>query len=353
MRKIRFTKTTSEIFLAIVIVAGIIVLSSSSLFVKEAYAQTKKIVDSDGIPLVYYDTTVDGKPIGYQKNPVTTALQANEFYDIYKENNNESSKTYFLNNANWLIDNAVNKGYYSLLQYNFPWPIYKFEQPWFSAMANGLALQVLIKAHELTQDLKYLIAAKSLLNAFFIEVKDGGITYKDSSDEWWYEEYATNDKNAKVSRVLNGMMFAVLGIYDYYKYTNDADAKLLFDKGVNSIKKEISKYNLNGYSYYDLLGKPAGGKYHTIHVDLTKKLYDLTSESIFNQYSELWKNYNSSDSDVKQVKITTAKTDLCSDKIGNNGNGLIGDEDSDCSTRTFDINTGVKEFRPKIILPIP
>ena len=35
------------------------------------------------------------------------------------------------------------------------------------------------------------------------------------------------------------MLFTVLGIYDYYKYTNDNDAKLLFDKGVNSIKKEI------------------------------------------------------------------------------------------------------------------
>ena len=33
------------------------------------------------------------------------------------------------------------------------------------------------------------------------------------------------------------MLFIVLAIYDYYKYTKDADAILLFDKGVNSIKK--------------------------------------------------------------------------------------------------------------------
>ena len=51
-------------------------------------------------------------------------------------------------------------------------------------MANGQALQVLIKAHEITQDLRYLIAAKSLLSAFFVEVKDGGITYKDSPNDW-------------------------------------------------------------------------------------------------------------------------------------------------------------------------
>jgi hypothetical protein len=251
-----------------------------------------KELDNDGVPIVYYGTTVNGKPIGFQRNPVTTTLQANEFYDKYKKNNDESSKTYFLNNANWLVDNAINKGYYSLLQYDFPLPIYNFEPPWFSAMANGLALQVLIKAHEITLDSKYLITAKSLLNAFFIEVEDGGITYKDSSDEWWYEEYASNDKNAKISRVLNGMLFTVLGIYDYFKYTGDPDAKLLFEKGVNSIKKELYKYNDNGYSYYDILGNPSNN-YHQIHIDLTKQLYDLTGETILNDYHELWKRYSS------------------------------------------------------------
>jgi hypothetical protein len=158
-------------------------------------------------------------------------------------------------------------------------------------MANGLALEVLMKAHKTTLDSKYLITAKSLLNAFFIEVEDGGITYKDSLNEWWYEEYATNDKNAKISRVLNGMLFAVLGIYDYFKYTGDPDAKLLYDKGINSIKKELHKYNDDGYSYYDILRNPSL-KYHQIHIDLLKQLYDITGETILNEYHELWKSYN-------------------------------------------------------------
>ena len=277
-----------------VLVAGLIAIASGSTFIVEAHAAIIKKLDYYGVPWVYYKTIGgDGKVVGFQRNPVTTVAQANEFYDLYISNNNESSKTYFLNNVNWLVNNAVNKGYYSLLQYNFPIPHYNLYPMWYSAMANGQALQVLIKAHEITQDLRYLIAAKSLLNAFFIEVKHGGITYKDSPNDWWYEEYASSSKYAKASRVLNGMLFTVLAIYDYYKYTNDADAKFLFDKGVNSTKKELSKYNKNGYSFYDLLGNPSG-KYHQTHVILTKKLYDLTGEPIFNEYSELWKNYNAS-----------------------------------------------------------
>ena len=73
------------------------------------------ILDNDGIPSVYYGTTIDGEPIGFHRNPVTTAIQANEFYDKYKENNDESSKMYFLNNADWLVDNAINKGYFFII----------------------------------------------------------------------------------------------------------------------------------------------------------------------------------------------------------------------------------------------
>ena len=52
---------------------------------------------------------MDGKPARFQRNPVTTVAQANDFYDNYKSNDNESSKTYFLNNVNWLVNNAVQK----------------------------------------------------------------------------------------------------------------------------------------------------------------------------------------------------------------------------------------------------
>ena len=38
-----------------------------------------------------------------------------------------------------------------------------------------------------------------------------------------------------------------------------------------------------------LLGNPAG-KDHETHVILTKKLYDITGEQFFNEYSEFWKS---------------------------------------------------------------
>ena len=50
---------------------------------------------------------------------------------------------------------------------------------------------------------------------------------------WWFEEYA-NAFNPQQPRVLNGMGFTLLGIYDYYEYTHSLKAKFLFDKGLKS-----------------------------------------------------------------------------------------------------------------------
>lgn len=66
------------------------------------------------------------------------------------------------------------------------------------------------------------------------------------------------------------------------------DAKLIFDKGVNSVKENLGKYDDgNGHSYYDIFHNPPD-KYHLIHVDLLNSLYDITHEEIFREYSARW-----------------------------------------------------------------
>ncbi len=129
----------NAVFFTITVLAlGIITITFSPTFIVEAEAGTKgKKLDYYKVPWVYYTTISDGKEIGFQRNPVATFAQANEFYENYKSNNNESSKTYFLNNVNWLVNNAVQKENYALLPYNFPLPIYNLKAPWYSAMANG------------------------------------------------------------------------------------------------------------------------------------------------------------------------------------------------------------------------
>lgn len=275
-----------------------------------ASSDSSMLVDDKGIPYVDY-RTIHGIYIGLQRNPVTTSIKALDYYNEYKKTGAEILKIYFINNANWIVENAVYhpNGDFSILQYNFPWPFYNIESPWRSGMAQALAIQVLLKAHELTNTSEYLGTAKLLLNSFFVDVKSGGVTYKEDvsgegspaqvsdiralygtkgSQGWWYEEYAADNQGSMVSKVLNGMMFSVLGVYDYYQYTKDPEAKFLFDNGIVALKNDLLYYDNNGFSYYDILKTPASEKYHKIHVELLQQLYDITGDHIFKDYHDKW-----------------------------------------------------------------
>jgi hypothetical protein len=265
---------------------------------KQVYAI---VLDNSSVTSVNYGTSV-----GLQRNPVRIEFTAHDYYNYYKKYGDEKSKRVFLNNVNWLVDNAVSHGNYSILEYHFPYPVpyppsYTMKPPWYSGMAQGQALPVLVKAYQITGEKKYLDSAKMLLNSFFVEVKDGGVTYKTSNDGWWYEEYPIIGAKP---RVLNGMIWAVLGIYDYYNYTYDSEAKYLFDQGVLALKKNLPYYDNNGNSYYDLLTHNSAPYYHKLHIKLLGLLYNITKEDIFKMYHDKWQNFQNTLIQRNATKVT-------------------------------------------------
>jgi heparosan-N-sulfate-glucuronate 5-epimerase len=238
--------------------------------------------------LAYQDYGTD---IGIHLNPLRTASKALHYYEDYIKNGNETAKTLLLNNANWIVNNSKSFGNYSVLEYEFPYPDYKLEPGWHSAIAQGRAIEALIRAHNITDDERYIDTAKMLLNSFFIEVKVGGVTYKTNDEGWWYEEYPSKSKEAINPRVLNGMMSALLSIYEYFNYTRDPMAKHLFDQGILALENNLPHYNNNGYSYYDILGNDAKPGYHQLHVKYLRILYDITEKPTFKKYHDIWKEW--------------------------------------------------------------
>lgn len=265
-------------------------------------------IDQKGIPKVYY-----ARLQNEFYNPVYISMYAFYYFDKWSGANIdgyflkyyklEYSKIdrlskkqyleYFINCADWLVNNIKFKSFrqieYGVWEYNFPWEIYNLSPPWVSGMAQGVGIQILVRAYKITGNNKYLETAKKALNAFFVEVKDGGVTYKDNNDEWWYEEYAA--PNAKKSRVLNGMEHSLIGIYEYYKSTDDKKAKTLLDNGLQSLKNNIGNYDAGWWTYYDSLGLLANRKYHFINIELTRKLYELTGEPMFLHSANKWSGY--------------------------------------------------------------
>jgi heparosan-N-sulfate-glucuronate 5-epimerase len=237
--------------------------------------------DEMAVPFYYYG------PLGYQRNPLYIAGEAIHHYD---DRSYSVDKKFVLNNADWLVKNTIRFSQFSLLPYKFAYRPYDLAPPWFSSMAQARALTALIDAHKISNNQKYLDTAKSLLNSFFVEVKDGGVTYKTKNDGWWYEMYASSKSNTE-PRVLNGMLLALLDIHRYYDYSHDPNAKFLFDEGFLALRKNISRYNYLGYSFYDIYGRPAGIFYHKYHVSLLKQLLEIQNDDIIKRYYIEWAHY--------------------------------------------------------------
>lgn len=152
---------------------------------------------------------------------------------------------------------------------------------------------------------KYLKAAQLALNAFFIPVEEGGVLYIDGDGGWWYLEYGY--KGEPKPRTLNGFIFALMGIYEYYKITGDKRALLLFNRGVEELKRHLHEYDTGSWTRYDLVGTMASVKYHKIHVKQMKIMYELTGDEIFLKYYEKWKAYESDFWSVLTKKVLSLR----------------------------------------------
>jgi hypothetical protein len=237
-------------------------------------------IDSMGVPYVVFE----GK-LNIQYNTVSVAEHAIKWSDE-KEKNSTGN---FLNCINWLAKNnkILNDSSIIFLVY-FDWPSYKMTSPWRSAMNQGRAMQAFLKAYEKNNDPIYLDYARRSMNALYTEVKDGGVTYKDSLG-YWYEEYA--DDNVPQSRVLNGMIVVLQALSDFHKVTKDSGALFLFNKGTEAVKNTLYLYDNMGHSNYDILGKPSISWYHRFHIELLDFLYSETHEPIFIEYKQKWMQY--------------------------------------------------------------
>jgi hypothetical protein len=160
--------------------------------------------------------------------------------------------------------------------------------PWRSAMNQGRAMQAFLRAYRKTADTQWLECARKAMNTLFTGVSAGGVTYFDSTG-YWYEEYA--DDSAPGSRVLNGMIVVLEALKEYDDETGSRPAGFLFRRGVDYLKESIHRYDCNGHSNYDLLGKPASKWYHEFHIRQLGFLYEATGEKVFGEYRDLWAAY--------------------------------------------------------------
>ena len=238
-------------------------------------------LDKNGVLLYKVPYTAN-----YHYYPVNIAQYALGNFEMYLDTKSKHYKDAFLKQADWLVSSIrIKQGGFGVWEHNFVLPYYSFKVPWVHGMAQGLAISALLRANQLTNDNAYLETAKKAYGVFGKNMEEGGVRYVDENGNIWLEEYSVSPP----PHILNGFIFALFGVHDFYSATKNEKVLDLWKAGVQTVEKKLNLYDLGYWSLYNLVHQhPATKPYHALHVKQLKVLYELSGKTTFREYAEKW-----------------------------------------------------------------
>ena len=251
---------------------------------KAGYALT----NGDRIPVLNYRGT-----IGLQYNPIAIAQWGLGNFNLSRRSGSDEARRKFLAASDWLCRNLEpNSHCIHVWNHNFDWEYREtLCAPWYSGLAQGQGISLLLRAHSETGDTKHLDTAKLAFQCFLTSTDEGGVTFTDSECNLWFEEYLVSPP----THILNGFIWAAWGVYDFALATGSTDAKQLFESAVHTLKSNLHHYDLGFWSLYEQSGTRlpmiASPFYHRLHIAQLRVMHRITGERIFDEYASRWESY--------------------------------------------------------------
>jgi hypothetical protein len=244
--------------------------------------------DSAGIPQLDYH----GR-IGLQYNPIAIAQYGLGNYNLFRHTADAQRRRKFLLIADWLCTHLEQNAHgLAVWNHHFNWEYRDtLKAPWYSALAQGQGISVLVRAHKESGDQRYLDAARRALAVFNRSTAEGGVAFTDDRGDLWFEEYIVSPP----THILNGFIWAAWGVYDYFLATKDNSAQELFSRAVKTMLHNLDRYDLGFWSLYEQSGTRlpmvASPFYHQLHIVQLRIMHRLTGENRFTEVADRWESY--------------------------------------------------------------
>ena len=149
----------------------------------------------------------------------------------------------------WLREHAVRRPDGAVVwQYDFDWREggSVLRAGWISGMAQGLAMSALVRANRLEPDATLVELALAASRPFELSVTEGGVCSEGKGGAV-FEEYPA----LPPPRVLDGTLFAMLGLFDVACETSNARVRALFADGMDGLESELPYWDFRGkWSWY-------------------------------------------------------------------------------------------------------
>jgi heparosan-N-sulfate-glucuronate 5-epimerase len=264
--------------------------------------------DGAGIPKLDYR----GR-IGCQYNPIAVAQWGLGNYNIFVRTCDRSRKLKFLSASDWLCENLEhNRCGVHVWNHHFEWEYRtKLRSPWYSGLAQGQGISLLLRAHRETANPKYLEAAEKAVLAFRKPINAGGVLFTDNHGDIWFEEYIVDPP----THILNGFLWAAWGIFDHWIATNSESSRDLFQRATRTLLRNLEQYDFGFWSLYEQSGTRlrmiASPFYHRLHIVQLRVMQALTGEPEFGRWADRWEGYTLSSVGRTRALLYKSAFKLC------------------------------------------
>ena len=228
--------------------------------------------DKEGIPVnvlagdrqVYFATTIVQKALGH--------------WDKWLLTQNDRDKEEFLKLCRWLlVRQDDNRGWpvWSELGLSLPSP--------YSAMTQGECILAFVRAWKLTGDRAFAESARRALDLMCRPLESGGPAIIEGGS-LFLEEVPAIPR----SSILNGWIFALFGLYDFWVAFKDENARELFRLSLETLKGHLHEYDAGYWSYYDVRGHLASPFYHDLHIHQLTVLTLIDNDTPIAEFRDRW-----------------------------------------------------------------
>jgi hypothetical protein len=245
-------------------------------------------IDPGGIPLLDYRGD-----IGRQYNPIAIAQYGLAKCNAWAAGGTSADRSAWIAAANWL-ERAMRPNAHGVRvwMHDFDWPYrQRLKAPWYSGLAQGNGLSMLVRAAQATGHDKYAAAAHRAFESLHLDVADGGVLVTDVNGDVWIEEYLVEPP----SHILNGFIWALWGVYDYARWSSSSTAWDVWNRSLATLVNRLAEFDTGWWSLYEARD---GGRemlasryYHTLHITQLRVMHRLTGIDTFSAFADRFQGY--------------------------------------------------------------
>ncbi len=264
--------------------------------------------DPQGVPMLDYRGA-----IGPQYNPIAIAQYGLANYNHFAHTGDAERLRRCLVAADWMVQTLVENPHgVPVWNHHFNWEYRDtLKAPWYSGLAQGQGVSLLLRAHLASGDHVYLESATRAMISFSRSTDDGGVMFRDPIGRLWLEEYLVTPP----THILNGFIWGSWGILDYSIATGDVRSGALFNELLDTLRAVLPMYDVGFWSLYEQSGTRlpmlASNFYHRLHIVQLRILHRITNDPVFKEFADRWQRYSEDPFGRRRAFLQKAMFKLC------------------------------------------